>query len=158
MEAERIKLTKLEIELERKSLFSKFALIWLSKNEFDPQNEISQDIHAEFKQYLEDEEFEYNLRAEDELERFEKVIKDTEHLDEINSKLAELDLILQKEKQSELVKSMEYIGIALKREIVLAEFGEHARYEFVSLRTDKEIRQAAELILTENYFSFLEMD
>ncbi len=157
LETELDKLSKIEIELERKSMFSKFALYWLDNNEFEPTADISEEIFEAFKEFLVEQEFEYSLRAEDELERFEKMIEETEYRQELEGKLSEIDDILKLEKKAEIENNRDYIEKSIKRELVLAEYGEQARYEYVILATDKEIRRAAEIVLGEDYFSYLEL-
>ncbi len=85
------------------------------------------------------------------------MIEETEYRQELEGKLSEIDDILKLEKKAEIENNRDYIEKSIKRELVLAEYGEQARYEYVILATDKEIRRAAEIVLGEDYFSYLEL-
>jgi carboxyl-terminal processing protease len=100
-------MNKLEIELERKSMFFGFALDYASKHKDLPPDFIVTDkIVSEFKQYLKDHNFSYKTRSEEELETFEKQLENAHHKEEINAQLQSFRAILLKEKEADFEKSL----------------------------------------------------
>jgi len=151
-EAELMK--KIEIELERKSVFFGFALKYAAENEIvDPDIEITDEILQEFKEYLKEQNFTYELRAEEELDKLKELIDKTSLKDELNTELDNLTKILQKEKEIEFEQSLDYIKMSIKRDLISNKFGNKARYEYVVLKQDKEILEAVKILQDPELFS-----
>ncbi|MFP4459482.1 MAG: S41 family peptidase [Candidatus Zixiibacteriota bacterium] len=152
-------LSPLEIALERKSVFFRYAVQYVAEHDdIGPDFEITDEIMEDFMKYVEDEEFEFELRSEIEIEKLEKIIEDAIHNDDLQAKLDEFKMVLEQEKESQFVKSHDYITRAIRREIITGSLGQEARYQYDVLINDEEVRRAVEIILSDDeyasYFNF----
>jgi len=152
------RLSRLAIELERKSTFFDFAVLYTADNsDIPPDFTVSEDLYNEFLGYLNEKEFSYRSVPEIELARVESTIVDLEYGDEVQTQISELKEAFEMEKKRDYERNREYIERSLKREIVLNLWGENANYQYVILKTDDVILKAADLILnTQDYIASLE--
>lgn len=152
------KLSRLAIELERKSMFFDFAVQYTTDNpDIAPDFEVSEGLFNEFMGFLEEQDFSYKSVPEIELASVESSIVELEYGEEVNTQIEELKEAFQMEKQRDYERNRDYIERSLRREIVLSLWGEDANYQHVILPTDKVIQQAADLILDANeYYASLE--
>ncbi len=152
------RLSRLAIELERKSTFFDFAVQWTADNpDIPPDFDVSEELYNDFINYLEEMEFSYRSIPEIELAKVESTIVELEYGEEVNTQVEELKAAFQMEKERDYDRNRDYIERSLRREIVLNLWGEDANYQYVILPTDKIIQEAAQLILdTNEYYASLE--
>ncbi|MGC9314917.1 MAG: S41 family peptidase [bacterium] len=152
------RLSRLAIELERKSTFFDFAVLYVADNpDTPPDFTVDEDLYNEFLGYLNEKEFSYRSVPEIELARVESTVVDLEYGDEVQTQISELKEAFEMEKKRDYERNREYIERSLKREIVLNLWGENANYQYVILKTDDVILKAADLILnTQEYIASLE--
>lgn len=148
------KLSRLAIELERKSMFFDFAVIYTADNpDIKPDFEVDEELFNEFMGYLNEKEFTYKSLPEIELARVESTIVDLEYGSEVGTQIRELKAAFELEKERDFDRNREYIERSLRREIILSLWGENANYQYVILKTDPLIRKATGLILNSKEYA-----
>jgi len=149
VETEQRKLNRLEMELERRSMFFGFAIEY-TKNHKDlsPDFEVTDEMVNEFKEYLARSDFEFNTRPEEELENLKKILEESEADSSVYEALIPFEEVLEKKKEEEFAESIDYIKRSIKREIVSALWGEKERYRQIVLKYDPEIKKAVEILTT----------
>jgi len=152
------KLSRLAIELERKSVFFDFTVLYTVEHpDIQPDFTVSDELYDDFIGFLGEKEFEYNSIPELQLAEVETSAIDLEYGEEVLAQIEGLRAALDSEKEKDLGRNREYIERSLKREIVLNLWGEDANYQFVILTNDPIIEQAAGIIRDSGeYYSFLE--
>ncbi|MBN1755850.1 S41 family peptidase [bacterium] len=150
-------LTRLEVELERKTMFFGFAVNYTTDHkELEPGFEVDDEIMTEFMDYLEENEFSYKSRAEEELDKIIQLAEENGY-DETTMELIEsLQASLEREKDKDFERSMEYIINGIKREIIAKLWGTEKRYELVTTKTDPELNEAIRVLTdSEEYNNYL---
>lgn len=151
------KLEPIEINLERKQLFFDFAVEYISKHpEITKDVEVTDEIVAEFRGFLEKKDFTYKTYVEIQLDTLEKTIKAQDRTELYSQYIEDFKRTVDKEKESDIDKSLEYIKKGIKRDILRNKFGDAAVYEESFTRTDSCIRKAIEILSSkDNYTSIL---
>lgn len=150
------RLTKLEVELERKGLFFAFAVHYTAEHKSkikSPDFEVTDEMLAQFKNFIAEKEFDYRTRAEELLDEIDSIAVEDSLSDETMQELKKFRLQLQKEREYEFQRSKDYIIRAIKREIISKLWGQQERYRQIVLATDPEIKKAEEIILDEELFN-----
>jgi len=144
----------IEINLERERLFFDFAVKYVAEHpEVTREIEITDDIVDEFKAYIKEKDFTYKTALEVSLDEMKEIVEE-ENKDELFSgALDEFSGLVEKEKDADFVKSLDYIKRAIKREIVSKIGGQRAVYEDVILKTDPAVLQAVKLMQDKNEYS-----
>ncbi|RKZ29393.1 phage tail protein [bacterium] len=152
------KMSRVTIELERKSMFFGFAVEYaVDHKDTPPDFQVDEELYQSFIDYLKKEEFEYTSQAEAELAKVESTAVELEYGEEVISKINDLTKAIEKEKKKELEHNRGYIERALRREIVTNLWGEDENYQYVILDTDPIIEKAVGLLVdAENYYKTLE--
>ncbi|OQX89765.1 MAG: hypothetical protein B6D65_01545 [candidate division Zixibacteria bacterium 4484_93] len=161
VKVEQQKLNRLEIELERKSMFFGFAIEYTKTHkELSPDFEVTDEMLDEFKEYLTRSEFEFKTRPQEELENLKKILDESDVDSSAYESLIPFEKILENEKEEEFGESIDYIKHSIKREIVSALWGEKERYRQTVLKYDPDIKKAVEILGTpgeyEKYFALTE--
>jgi carboxyl-terminal processing protease len=145
---EQDRLSTLEYELLRKSMFFNFAVKYVARHDQIPRDlEIDDRLLAEFKSFLEEEEFTYTSAAEKQLRDLREIIEEKEYNSGIETTLAQLGDQLAAEKDDDFRRSEDYIKRTLKLEIISKRYGREARYE-QGVRMDPQIMAALEILTT----------
>jgi carboxyl-terminal processing protease len=142
------RLTTLEYELLRKSMIFRFAVKHAAKHKDLPRDfEMNNQLMAEFKSFLEEEDFQYRSAAEKQLDDLSEVVEKSEYNSGITATLQQLEKQLQDEKQKDFQRSCDYLERAIKLEIVSKIWGKEVRYE-EAVKVDPQIVAAVEILTT----------
>ena len=137
----------IEINLERKSMFFDFAIAYVTKHpEVKPDFQVTDQMVEEFRQYIKEKDFTYKSSVQVALEDLKKTAEAGDNDSLYAAGIANLESLVEKEKQSDFDKSRDYIKRALKREVVSSISGERGVYENIVLRTDKSVQKAVEIL------------
>jgi len=145
---EQDRLSTLEYELLRKSMFFNFAVRYVAHHDDIPRDlEIDDRLIEEFKNFLKEENFTYTSAAEKELQDLEEIIKKNEYDSGIQITLEQLRDQLAVEKEDDFQRGEEYVKKTLKLEIISKLYGREARYE-QGVKMDPQIIAALEILTT----------
>ncbi len=143
------KLNLLELELSRKGLFFDFAVDYTTKHKDLRRGfEVTDEMLSEFKKFLKEKDFHYTSKAESQLENLEESLKEVDYSTDTKRIIEELRSKVQAAKEREFEKSLDYIKMGIKREIVSKLWGEEAVYEETVVKGDKQVQRAVEILET----------
>lgn len=141
------KFKPIEYNLERQSMFFNFAVSYVAKHPDIPQDfEIDEQMLEEFKKFLKEKSFTYKSSLELDLEPLKSKIEEHEKSDTFSETLAELEQLIEKEKDDDFEESIDYIKKSLKRDILHNLYGQKAFYQQVLLKTDPYIQKAYQIL------------
>ena len=144
----------IEINLERKTMFFDFAVTYVADHpEVTRDIEITDEIVDEFKAYIKEKDFSYKTALEVSLDEMIEIVEEENKGDLFSGALDDFSGLVEKEKDADFVKSLDYIKRAIKREIVSKIGGQRAVYEDVILQTDPGVLQAVKLMQDKNEYS-----
>ncbi len=103
--------------------------------------EITDDIYADFCQFLKEKKLEYNTVTERVMKQLRDVAKEEKYDGAIEKELAAMETALQKEKEGDLQKHREEVCEMLKNEILLRYYYDEGRMEG-ALKGDKVVERA----------------
>jgi carboxyl-terminal processing protease len=142
------RLTTLEYELLRNSMFFRFAVRYVAHHDDVPQDfEVDDQLLGEFMNFLKEENFTYTNAAEKQLQELKETIQKSEYDSGIETTLAQLREQLAAEKEDDFQRSEDYIKKTLKLEIISKLYGREARYE-QGVKVDPQITAALEILTT----------
>ena len=150
----------IEINLSRQSMIFDFAIKYISENpDLKPTLEITDEITNQFKNFLEEKEFDYTTSLQYSLEKLEETIKEEEKSEVFAKELEDLANLIDEEKAKDFETSIDYIRRQIKREIVSAIAGERGVYEEIILKTDETVMKAVKILQSEGeYAKALQVD
>lgn len=141
------KLTALELNLERLSLFFDFAIKYTTTHpDIKPDFQVSDEMVAEFRNFLKERKFTYKNEVENKLEELEKVAKDNENDQTIFAEIDRMRGVVSAHKDSEFTQSLDYIKRSIKRDILTRLYGESEVYRHVVLESDPYIKKAVSIL------------
>ncbi len=156
IEIERDLWQPLEINLRRQSMFFDFAVKHVAANpDIDPGFEVTDKIVKDFRSFIEEKEFDYKTTLQFALEELKETIKDEKKSDLFSEDLDDIAQLIEKEKEADFDRSLDYIKDMIKREIVSAVAGERGVYEEIVLKTDKTVQKAVEILKNNGEYSKL---
>lgn len=137
----------IEINLERKSMFFDFAVDYVTKHpETKPDFVVTDQLINDFRQYLKDKKFEYKSTLQASLETMEKSVKQEGKDSLFESSFQAMSALIEREKQADFDRSLDYVKRAIRREIVSAISGERGVYGQIVLKTDKSVQKALSIL------------
>ncbi len=146
----------IEINLYRKSLFFDYAVKYVSEHpDVKPIFTVSDEIVADFRAFTKEKEFDYTTSLQVALNDLKEKITDAEKDDMFAEAIAEMETLIEKEKEQDFDESDDYIRRTIKREIVASIAGERGVYEEVLLKTDKTVMKAVEILQTPGDYTSL---
>ena len=149
-------LKPIEYNLERQSMFFDFAVSYLVKHPDIPKEfEINDQIIEEFKSFLKEKNFTYKTPLELDLDSLKGDLERQKKLDIYSSSLAEMQRLVEKDKESDFAASADYIKQSLKRDILNNLYGEKAFYEQILLKSDPFIQKAFQILTNEKEYKKL---
>lgn len=149
-------LKPIEYNLERQSMFFNFAVSYLAKHQDIPKEfEINDQILEEFKSFLKEKNFTYKTPLELDLDSLKGDLERQKKLDTYSSSLAEMQNLVEKDKENDFAASTDYIKQSLKRDILNNLYGEKAFYEQVLLKNDPFIQKAFQILTNEKEYKKL---
>ncbi|MAZ54481.1 MAG: peptidase S41 [Flavobacteriales bacterium] len=136
-----------------KSLLSKrhifnFANIYKRNNEsiVDAKSFlISDDIYSEFKQYLDDKDYEYETKTEKAIKKLEKDAEGEKYFVELKDQLKSLSTKMEESKNNDIERFKNEISELLEMEIVTRYYYQKGKIES-TLKHDQEISKAIEVL------------
>ncbi len=141
------KLTALELNLERLSMFFDFAIHYtISHPDLKPDFEVSDQMLREFREFLKTRKFTYKNEIESKLEELEKVAKDNESDPAIFAEIDRMRGVVDTHKETEFNQSLEYIKRSIKRDMLTRLYGESEVYRHVVLKSDPYIQKAVSIL------------
>lgn len=156
VEIDREKWQPIEINLERQSMFFDYAVKYVAEHpDVTPDIEITDDIVNDFRAFIKEKEFDYKTALQSQVDKLNDAIASEEKTDEFAAPIAELELLIEKEKLHDFDKSEDYIRRTIKREIVASIAGERGVYDQIVLRTDKAVKKAVEILSSPDEYSRL---
>jgi carboxyl-terminal processing protease len=156
IEVERELWKPIDINLERKSLFFDFAVKYVSEHpDVRPDFEVTEAILEQFRQFIEDKDFDYQTSLQIALDKLEKEVLEEGQEELFEASLDSMRVLVEKEKQDDFDESRDYIKRTIKREIVVSIAGERGFYEEVVLKTDRAVLKAIEILSTPDHYSQL---
>ncbi len=124
IEIELPKLSNFQISLIRKSMFFNFAVSYAAKIKEKPEKVVIDDqVLREFRNYLEENNFTFQMEGEDEIEKLAKIVQEKDFGPNVENDLEDLKASVEKMKRTEFDRNREFIVRYLKREIAAKLFG-----------------------------------
>ncbi len=146
----------IEINLERKSMFFDFAVEYVTKNpDIKADFTVTDQLVEDFRKFIADKKFAYKSSMQVALEDLKKTAEAGKNDSMYSAAIANLENLVEKEKQHDFDKSKDYIRRAIKREVVSSIAGERGVYENIVLRTDKTVQKAIEILTAPKEYSRL---
>ncbi len=149
-------LKPIEYNLERQSMFFNFAVSYIAKNPNIPREfDIDNNVLEEFKAFLKEKNFIYKTPLELDLDSLKSDMERQNKLEMFSSAMADMRKSVDKDKEGDFDKSIDYIKRSLKRDILSNLYGEKAFYEQILLKTDPFIQKAYEILTNDKEYKKL---
>jgi carboxyl-terminal processing protease len=139
-------------ELHRKSLFFKFANRYVNEHKLDSLPEVTPEILAAFKSYLEKEKFDFQEEAERRLKDLQEIAERSHYTSDVFTELKTLSETLHREKVRGFERYSDHIRHELHVELVARLRSEHGRIA-TSLNYDNQVQTAARLLKDQKLFA-----
>ncbi len=149
--------TPLEINLWRQAKFFNFAVHYTTIHpDIGRDFETTDDVLADFEQFLKDQKFEYETETQVQLEKIQEQLKDDPERAAIYEKsLAAVEGLIDQEKKLELTESEDFLRREINRSVLSQLFGQRGFYEGVVLRDDEYVKRAIEILTQKDEYSRL---
>jgi carboxyl-terminal processing protease len=129
-------------ELVRKAMFFKYATHYVAEHKTLPEDFRADDsLLADFKRYLDQEQFKYNEESETKVAELKEIAKKEDYSPSILKDLNQIETDISKEKTNEFRRHGDEIKLALTEELVSRYYGEEGRIR-AGLKDDKQLRVA----------------
>ncbi len=149
----------IEINLERKSMFFDFAIEYVAAHpDIKPDFEVTDELLAEFRAFTAEKEFSYKSALQIAVEELQETISEEDKEALFEQSIANMEGVVEAEKEADFDRSSKYIKRAVKREIVSAVFGERGVYENILFKTDKTLLRAREILEQQGEYTRLMTD
>lgn len=147
--------TPVEIALERQSLFFDFAVDYFADHESIGEDDVvvTDKMVGDFRDFIKGRDFEYKTTLEYSLDELRETVNEEGKNDMYEGALANLENLIEDEKESDFDKSKDYIKKAIKREIVSKIAGQRGVYEEIILKTDPAVTEAINVIKDKDRYS-----
>ena len=106
---------------------------------------ISDDVYSQFKQYLNDKEYEYETKTEKAIKKLEKDAEGEKYLSELQEQLEVLSLKMEESKNNDIERFKSEISEFLEMEIVTRYFYQKGKIE-TTIKHDEEIAKAIDVL------------
>lgn len=156
VETEKAKYAPLEIELGRRALIWEFGVHYAGDHPGIKEDfEITDPVIAEFRRFLKAKKFTYRSAAEEELKKLDSLAKENNFSAGTKSKLLELKISLETEKEQEFQASLDFIRRQLKEAILIKAFGDRVKYRLVWMKAHPELVKAKEILISKEQYKKL---
>ncbi|MEE9553511.1 MAG: S41 family peptidase [candidate division Zixibacteria bacterium] len=146
---ERQELSPLSMNLERLSMFFDFSIRYTIEHPDLPADfEVSDEMIAEFKDFMDEKEFTYKGQLEKAFDKFKSEIDTVGRTDDFSDELARIEQLLQSDKDDEFDRSIDYVKRGIKRDILTRLHGESAVYDQIVLKTDPYVIEAVGILVS----------
>lgn len=137
----------IEYNLVRKNMFFEFAIEYTTKMPGLAKDfKVTDEIVAEFRDFIKAKGFDYKTALELDLEKFEATAESLNKAALFHTEISELRAIIAREKEKDFDESIDYIRQSIKREMLRKEYGERGIYEELTLKEDRYVREAVDLL------------
>jgi carboxyl-terminal processing protease len=144
----------IEYNLVRTNMFFDFAVDYTTRHPGMKEDfKVTDAMVNDFRQFIKDKDFTYKTALEYDLDRFKETAEKLKTLDEYKSEIAALQGTIDKEKAKDFDNSIDYIKQSIKREILRKIAGERGIYEELTLKEDKAVRKAVEILKDKGKYS-----
>lgn len=148
------KLTALEFNLERLSMFFDFAIHYTTTHpQIKPDFEVTDEMVAEFRNFLKEKKFTYKNEIENKLDELEKVAQEKSHDAALFTEIESLKGTVAAHKEAEFIESMKYVKRSLKRDILTRLYGENEVYRHVVLTSDPYVTKAVSILSSQKEYA-----
>ena len=106
---------------------------------------ISDDVYSQFKQYLNDKEYEYETKTEKAIKKLEKDAEGEKYLSELQEQLEVLSSKMEESKNNDIERFKSQISELLEMEIVTRYFYQKGKIE-TTIKHDEEIAKAIDVL------------
>lgn len=149
----------IEINLERKSMFFDFAIEYVAAHpDIKPDFDVTDELLAEFRTFMAEKDFSYKSALQIAVEELQETITEEDKESLFEQSIANMESVVEAEKEADFDRSSKYIKRAVKREIVSAVFGERGVYEHLLFKTDKTLLKAREILEQQGEYTRLMTD
>jgi carboxyl-terminal processing protease len=146
----------IEINLERKSMFFDFAVEYVAAHpETGSDFEATEEVVSEFRDFIEEKEFSYKSTLQVALEDLQTRVTEEDKEELFDDSIANLEQLVEQEKDTDFETSLDYIKRSIKREVVSSLAGERGWYEQGILKSDKTVLKAVEILSSDKEYSRL---
>jgi len=154
---EREMLSWLAVHLRQQGKFFNFALSYTAKHQNIPLNfEVTDEILAEFRQYVKDSKFDYKTNTEVELDKMLDVLKDDpERLAIYDTAIQQMKALVVREKELAYQESDDILKTMIRQSVLHKVHGERGFYEGWVLKDDPYIAKAKELLMNKEAYKKL---
>ena len=139
-------------ELQRKSLFFKYANRYVNEHKGDSITTVTPAILQGFRAYLEKEKFDFQEESEKHVSELRTIAERSHYAKEVMDDIDRLTKILQKEKERGFERYQHAIEEELRVELMARVKGERGRIE-ASFRTDKQLTVATALLRDQKQYA-----
>jgi carboxyl-terminal processing protease len=139
-------------ELQRKSLFFKYANRYVNEHTRDSITTVTPAILQGFRAYLEKEKFDFQEESEKHVSELRTIAERSHYSKEVMDDIDRLTKILQKEKERGFERYQNAIEEELRIELMARVKGERGRIE-ASFRTDKQLTVATALLRDQKQYA-----
>ncbi len=147
-------LSPLSMNLERLSTFFDFSIRYTTEHPDLPSDfEVTDEMIAEFREFLREKEFTYKGRLEKAFEEFKSAVDTVGRTDDFAAEFERVDNLIRSDKDDEFDRSLEYIKRGIKRDILTRLHGESAVYDQIVLKTDPYVQKAVEILVTPSEYA-----
>lgn len=141
------KMTALELNLERLSMFFDFAMRYTTAHpEIKPDFQVTDEMVTEFRDFLKERKFTYKNEVENKLEELDKIARENEKDQAVFAEIEKMRGVVAAHKDSEFAESLDYIKRSIKRDILTRLYGESEVYRHVVLENDPYIKKAVTIL------------
>lgn len=138
--------SRFELELLRKTMPFQFAVVYAAKHpEIIQGFHVDDTILAEFENFLQEKNFDYESEAEAALKTLEEQAKKSDYLASISPSLQDIKAAVETEEKSQIQKHRDFIAEELEQEISAKLWGTKAEIE-ASFDSDEDIRTALDIL------------
>ena len=151
------KLTAIELNLERLSLFFDYAIKYTTAHpDLKADFEVTDAMLNDFKNFLKEKKFTYKNQLETRLDEMKNMVKEDGENPQITTEIEHFESIIQQEKDTEFARSIDYIKRSLKRDILTRLYGESEVYKQLVLKTDPYVKRGVNILTSpKDYASIL---
>jgi len=134
-------------------MFFNFAVSYVAKHPDIPRDfEVDEQMLEDFKKFLKEKNFTYKSALELDLEPLETQIEKEQNSEMFSQAMANLEQLIEKDKEDDFEESIDYVKKSLKRDILNNLYGQKAFYEEVLLKNDPYIQKAYQILTNEKEY------
>jgi carboxyl-terminal processing protease len=145
-------LSRFEVQLLRKTMPFQFAVVYAAQHpELQKGFQVSDEMIADFSEFLREKEFDYKSEAQLAVEKLETDARDHDYYASISGSISDIQAVLQQQNTREISRSHDFIAEELQQEISAKLWGTRAQME-ASFDSDKEIRKAIAVLKDPDHY------